>query len=169
MTEFAYSGLGINPHYGTPRNAFDRAAGRIPGGSSSARLSRWPTAWPPRPSVPIPADPCAFPRRSMDSSPSNRPPGACRSTACCRVVTLDSAGPIARRVADCVPSIGCVVDACHELPAVSCAGCGSRSRKPGARRPVVAVRQRSHARSSPVRHRSHDSMLPCADSRVPPK
>ena len=35
MTEFAYSGLGINPHYGTPRNAWDRASGRIPGGSSS--------------------------------------------------------------------------------------------------------------------------------------
>ncbi len=35
MTEFAYSGLGINPHYGTPLNPFDRAAGRIPGGSSS--------------------------------------------------------------------------------------------------------------------------------------
>jgi aspartyl-tRNA(Asn)/glutamyl-tRNA(Gln) amidotransferase subunit A len=35
MTEFAFSGLGINPHYGTPLNAYDRAAGRIPGGSSS--------------------------------------------------------------------------------------------------------------------------------------
>src|SRR5690606_30938719 len=35
MTEFAYSGLGINPHYGTPANAFDRQARRIPGGSSS--------------------------------------------------------------------------------------------------------------------------------------
>jgi len=35
MTEFAYSGLGINPHYGTPKNAWDRASGRIPGGSSS--------------------------------------------------------------------------------------------------------------------------------------
>ena len=35
MTEFAYSGLGLNPHYGTPRNFFDRANGRIPGGSSS--------------------------------------------------------------------------------------------------------------------------------------
>ncbi len=35
MTEFAYSGLGINPHYGTPRNTWDRATGRIPGGSSS--------------------------------------------------------------------------------------------------------------------------------------
>jgi len=35
MVEFAYSGLGVNPHYGTPRNPWDRAAGRIPGGSSS--------------------------------------------------------------------------------------------------------------------------------------
>jgi len=35
MTEFAYSGLGINPHYGTPRCPWDRATGRIPGGSSS--------------------------------------------------------------------------------------------------------------------------------------
>ncbi len=35
MTEFAYSGLGINPHYGTPLNAWDRGTGRIPGGSSS--------------------------------------------------------------------------------------------------------------------------------------
>lgn len=35
MTEFAYSGVGLNPHYGTPRSAFDRKTGRIPGGSSS--------------------------------------------------------------------------------------------------------------------------------------
>ncbi|HKW53401.1 MAG TPA: amidase family protein, partial [Stellaceae bacterium] len=33
MTEFAFSGVGINPHYGTPGNPFDRT--RIPGGSSS--------------------------------------------------------------------------------------------------------------------------------------
>ena len=35
MTEFAYSGLGLNPHYGTPANPFERSAVRIPGGSSS--------------------------------------------------------------------------------------------------------------------------------------
>lgn len=35
MTEFAYSGTGINPHYGTPRNSWRRDEGRIPGGSSS--------------------------------------------------------------------------------------------------------------------------------------
>jgi aspartyl-tRNA(Asn)/glutamyl-tRNA(Gln) amidotransferase subunit A len=33
MTEFAFSGVGTNPHYGTPGNPADRA--RIPGGSSS--------------------------------------------------------------------------------------------------------------------------------------
>lgn len=33
MTEFAYSGLGLNPHYGTPANPLDPE--RIPGGSSS--------------------------------------------------------------------------------------------------------------------------------------
>lgn len=35
MTEFAYSGLGINPHYGTPRNRWRRDQGHVPGGSSS--------------------------------------------------------------------------------------------------------------------------------------
>ncbi len=35
MTEFAFSGVGINPHYGTPRNPADVAVARIPGGSSS--------------------------------------------------------------------------------------------------------------------------------------
>ncbi|MGD0492347.1 MAG: amidase [Steroidobacteraceae bacterium] len=35
MTEFAYSGLGLNLHFGTPLNPFDRRAQRIPGGSSS--------------------------------------------------------------------------------------------------------------------------------------
>jgi aspartyl-tRNA(Asn)/glutamyl-tRNA(Gln) amidotransferase subunit A len=35
MTEFAFSGLGINPHYGTPSSPWDRASKRIPGGSSS--------------------------------------------------------------------------------------------------------------------------------------
>jgi len=33
LSEFAYSGLGINPHFGTPKNSFSED--RIPGGSSS--------------------------------------------------------------------------------------------------------------------------------------
>ncbi|HEV7135585.1 MAG TPA: amidase [Steroidobacteraceae bacterium] len=35
MTEFAYSGLGLNPHYGTPLSPFERLRRRAPGGSSS--------------------------------------------------------------------------------------------------------------------------------------
>ncbi|WP_085043793.1 amidase [Ensifer aridi] len=35
MSEFAFSGLGINPHYGTPRNPASADVHRIPGGSSS--------------------------------------------------------------------------------------------------------------------------------------
>ncbi len=35
MVEFAFGGVGLNPHFGTPRNPFDRKAARVPGGSSS--------------------------------------------------------------------------------------------------------------------------------------
>ena len=35
MTEFAFSGVGVNPHHGTPANLCDAATPRIPGGSSS--------------------------------------------------------------------------------------------------------------------------------------
>ena len=45
MTEFAFSGIGINPHYGTPASPYDRPAARIPGGSSSGAGYRSPTAW----------------------------------------------------------------------------------------------------------------------------
>jgi aspartyl-tRNA(Asn)/glutamyl-tRNA(Gln) amidotransferase subunit A len=35
LTEFAYSGLGLNPHFGTPANAHGRSVRHAPGGSSS--------------------------------------------------------------------------------------------------------------------------------------
>lgn len=35
LTELAYSGLGLNPHYGTPHHTPAEAAPRVPGGSSS--------------------------------------------------------------------------------------------------------------------------------------
>lgn len=35
MTEFAYSGLGVNAHFGTPFNPHDEKTPRVPGGSSS--------------------------------------------------------------------------------------------------------------------------------------
>lgn len=38
MTEFAFSGVGINPHYGTPVNPADTQTPRIPGGSSSGAV-----------------------------------------------------------------------------------------------------------------------------------
>ena len=34
MSEFAFSGIGKNPHYGTPLSIWDRETGRLPGGSS---------------------------------------------------------------------------------------------------------------------------------------
>ncbi|WP_424947759.1 amidase family protein [Candidatus Spongiihabitans sp.] len=35
MSEFAFSGMGLNPHYGNPQSIWDRATGRLSGGSSS--------------------------------------------------------------------------------------------------------------------------------------
>ncbi|MEJ5989253.1 amidase [Ramlibacter sp. PS3R-8] len=35
MSEFAFSGVGVNPHHGTPANPCDTQVPRIPGGSSS--------------------------------------------------------------------------------------------------------------------------------------
>jgi len=94
MTAFAFSGLGVNPHYGTPRNAWERAANRIPGGSSSGM---------------------AFAGLGTDTGGSCRIPAAMcgivgfKPTAC-RVPTtgvyplsptLDSVGPLANSVACC--------------------------------------------------------------------
>jgi aspartyl-tRNA(Asn)/glutamyl-tRNA(Gln) amidotransferase subunit A len=102
MTEFAYSGLGINPHYGTPKNAFERAAARIPGGSSSGAV------------VSV-TDGMAAAAIGTDTGGSVRIPPAlnglvgfkptARRVPLDGVVplslTLDSAGPISRSVADC--------------------------------------------------------------------
>jgi aspartyl-tRNA(Asn)/glutamyl-tRNA(Gln) amidotransferase subunit A len=103
MTEFAYSGLGINPHYGTPKNAYDRAAGRIPGGSSSGAAI----------SV---SDGMAAAAIGSDTGGSVRIPAALNGLvgfkpSAWRVprvgvlplsYSLDSIGPIATSVADCV-------------------------------------------------------------------
>ena len=40
MTEFAYSGRGINPHYGTPLNPWGRDVGRFPGDPQGAPRCR---------------------------------------------------------------------------------------------------------------------------------
>jgi aspartyl-tRNA(Asn)/glutamyl-tRNA(Gln) amidotransferase subunit A len=102
LTEFAYSGLGINPHYGTPKNAFDRATGRIPGGSTSGGAI----------SV---ADGMAAGAIGTDTGGSVRIPAALNGLVGFKPTarrvpldgalplsfSLDSAGPIARTVADC--------------------------------------------------------------------
>jgi aspartyl-tRNA(Asn)/glutamyl-tRNA(Gln) amidotransferase subunit A len=102
MTEFAFSGLGVNPHYGTPLSPWDRATGRLPGGSSSgAGVAA--------------ADGMGFGGLGTDTG------GSCRiPAALCGVVgwkptarrvpiagilplspSLDSVGPLARSVACC--------------------------------------------------------------------
>jgi len=102
LTEFAYSGLGINPHYGTPKNAFDRATGRIPGGSTSGGAI----------SV---SDGMVAGAIGTDTGGSVRIPAALNGLVGFKPTarrvpldgalplsfSLDSAGPIARTVADC--------------------------------------------------------------------
>lgn len=102
LVEFAYSGLGINPHYGTPRNAFDRTIGRVPGGSTSGGVI----------SV---TDGMAAGAIGTDTGGSTRIPAALNGLVGFKPTarrvpldgvlplsrTLDSAGPIAKTVADC--------------------------------------------------------------------
>ncbi|WP_127088767.1 amidase [Aquabacter cavernae] len=102
MTEFAYSGLGMNPHYGDPRAPFERAVGRVSGGSTSGGA------------VAV-ADGMAHAALGTDTG------GSCRIPAAfCGIVgfkptarrvplegafplsgSLDSIGPLARSVACC--------------------------------------------------------------------
>jgi len=101
MSEFAFSGVGANPHYGTPGNPADRA--RVPGGSSSGAAV-------------AAADGMCEIAIGTDTGGSTRIPAAL-----CGIVgfkpsqwrvptqgafplsfTLDSIGPMARTVADCV-------------------------------------------------------------------
>src|SRR5579872_4530387 len=102
MTEFAYSGIGINPHYGTPKSSWQRDVGHVPGGSSSGAA------------VSI-ADRMACGALGTDTGGSCRIPAAYNGIVGykptqCRVpldggvplsFTLDSFGPLARTVQCC--------------------------------------------------------------------
>ncbi|HWE78313.1 MAG TPA: amidase [Pseudolabrys sp.] len=100
MTEFAFSGIGANPHFGTPGNPADRA--RVPGGSSSGGAV-------------AAADGMCEISIGSDTGGSTRVPAAF-----CGIVgykpsrlrisrdgvyplsqSMDSIGPMARSVADC--------------------------------------------------------------------
>lgn len=102
MTEFAMGTPGINPHYGTPLNPYDRNTGRIPGGSSSGAA------------VSV-ADGMAVAALGTDTAGSVRVPAALCGLAGFKPTarrvpsegtvplapSLDSIGPIARSVACC--------------------------------------------------------------------
>lgn len=103
MSEFAFSGIGINPHFGTPGNAADKS--RVPGGSSSGA------------GVSV-AEGTARMGLGTDTGGSIRIPAALNGCVGFkpthgRVTTegafplsyaLDSIGPLARTVADCAAS-----------------------------------------------------------------
>ncbi len=102
MTEFAFSGLGVNPHHGTPPSPWDRATGRLPGGSSSGAAV-------------AAAEGMGFGGLGTDTGGSCRVPAAlcgvtgfkptARRVPLAGAVplspTLDSVGPLARGVACC--------------------------------------------------------------------
>jgi aspartyl-tRNA(Asn)/glutamyl-tRNA(Gln) amidotransferase subunit A len=100
MSEFAFSGVGMNPHYGTPGNPADRA--RVPGGSSSGAAVAAADAMcdiaigsDTGGSTRIPAALCGI----VGFKPSQR--RISTEGAFPLSFTLDSIGPIARTVADC--------------------------------------------------------------------
>lgn len=100
MTEFAYSGLGLNPHYGTPPNPF--AADRVPGGSSSGSAVAVATGMASAAlgtdtggSVRVPAAFCGL--VGFKPSQYRVPLGGSLPLS----YALDSIGPIAPRVEDC--------------------------------------------------------------------
>jgi aspartyl-tRNA(Asn)/glutamyl-tRNA(Gln) amidotransferase subunit A len=102
MTEFAFSGLGLNPHYGTPLNPFDRTAKRIPGGSSSGAavsvsdgMAAAAVGTDTGGSVRIPAALCGL---TGFKPTARRVP---RDGALPLSTSLDSIGPIGRSVACC--------------------------------------------------------------------
>ncbi|MFC7475142.1 amidase [Dankookia sp. GCM10030260] len=102
MVEFAFSGLGVNPHYGTPLSPWDRKTGRLPGGSSSGAAV-------------AAADHMGFGGLGTDTGGSCRVPAAlcgvvgykptARRVPIAGVLplspSLDSVGPLARSVACC--------------------------------------------------------------------
>lgn len=103
LTEFAYSGLGLNPHFGTPLNPNDRATPRSPGGSSSGSGT----------AVAARLLPVAI---GTDTGGSVRIPAAFNGTVGYKTSTgriakhdliplartYDTIGPLARSVEDCI-------------------------------------------------------------------
>jgi aspartyl-tRNA(Asn)/glutamyl-tRNA(Gln) amidotransferase subunit A len=108
LPEFAFSTAGLNPHYGTPRNPYDRATGRTPGGSSSGAV------------VSV-TDGMASVALASDTGGSIRVPAAlCGVTGfkpTARRVPLQGAGSLAKLL-DSAGPIGHTVTCCAMLDAV---------------------------------------------------
>jgi len=102
MVEFAFGVTGINPHYGTPKNPWDRKTGRIPGGSSSGAgvaqadgMCVMALGSDTRGSIRVPAALCGV----TGFKPTTR--RVPRDGAFPLSHTLDSVGPLANSVACC--------------------------------------------------------------------
>ncbi|MEO7242326.1 MAG: amidase [Variovorax sp.] len=124
MTEFAFSGVGINPHDGTPANPCDSVVQRIPGGSTSGGAVSVATG-------------AAFLALGSDTGGSLRIPAALtgvvgfKSTA--RLVpkqgalplstTLDTVGAITRSVRDAVLAHELLSERCVAPATVPLAAC----------------------------------------------
>jgi aspartyl-tRNA(Asn)/glutamyl-tRNA(Gln) amidotransferase subunit A len=100
MTEFAFSGIGANPHFGTPGNPRDRR--RVPGGSSSGApvtvvdgMSEIAIGTDTGGSVRVPAGLCGL----IGFKPSRQRVPTDGAFPLSK--TLDSIGPIAKSVTDC--------------------------------------------------------------------
>jgi aspartyl-tRNA(Asn)/glutamyl-tRNA(Gln) amidotransferase subunit A len=128
MTEFAYSGLGINPHYGTPLNPWRRWEARIPGGSSSGAAI----------SV---TDGMAHAALGTDTGGSCRIPAALTGLAGYKPTRLPAlmrgAVPLAPSL-DAAGFIARTTACCRELALLSGIDCAARA---GRRQPVLAVPQ----------------------------
>lgn len=120
MTEFAFSGLGINPHYGTPLNPYDREQRMIPGGSSSGAavsvtdaIAALAIGTDTRGSCRIPAALCGI----VGFKPTARRVPTAGSIPLS--VSLDSVGPLGRSVACCALADAIIADESGEaLPAL---------------------------------------------------
>ena len=103
LTEFAYSALGLNPHFGTPANPHDRTVARVPGGSSSGSAVAVARGLAPLAigsdtggSIRMPAAFCGL--IGYKSSEGRWPKEGVVPLSS----TLDTIGPLARSVEDCI-------------------------------------------------------------------
>jgi len=115
--EFAFGGIGSNPHWGTPRNPWSREVHRVPGGSSAgAGVSLW--------------EGTAVVALGSDTAGSVRVPASFTGTVGLKTTygrwslagivplspTLDSAGVLTRSVADAALAFSVIDPGCEAAP-----------------------------------------------------